>query len=80
MKNSATLPIFSIMKAQYVPLTHAKAELQRLIARARKGELIFICRYGTPKVWIEPMGADYKEVRKRLRRALRILQQPKERR
>jgi antitoxin (DNA-binding transcriptional repressor) of toxin-antitoxin stability system len=74
MKNSATLPIFSIMKTLYVPLTQAKVELERLITKARKGELIFICRYGKPEAWIEPLGADYKEVGKRLRRAVRILQ------
>jgi prevent-host-death family protein len=80
MKNSAAGVDVLTMKVRYVSLTDAKAELQRLIAKARKGELILICHYGRPKAWIEPLGTDYKEVRKRLRLAVRMLQQPTERR
>ena len=68
------------MKTLYVSLTQAKAELEQLITRARRGELIVICRFRKPKIWIEPLGADYKEIRKRLRRAVRTLDRPNEQR
>jgi prevent-host-death family protein len=58
------------MKPAFVSLTRAKVELEQLIKRAQKGELILISRYGEPKAWIEPLGPEYKQIRIRLRRAV----------
>jgi prevent-host-death family protein len=41
----------------YVSVTETKRHLEKLIARALRGEEIIICRWGRPVVRLEPVPA-----------------------
>jgi prevent-host-death family protein len=43
------------LASMYVSLTKAKRHLEKLIARALRGEEIIICRWGRPVVRLEPV-------------------------